>query len=192
MIGFLEGTVLGREDDSLLLLTGSGVGYRVHVPRGVLPAEGSGDAALRLYVSTVVRDNEIALYGFAEDSGRRLFELLLKATGIGPRLALNFLSSLTPPQLHTAILNNDVTLLCTIPGVGKKTATRLCVELGDRLSGLAATEGGDQGGAAELISALTNLGFPEKVVVPVVRQLSGGGQSFEERLKRALSMLSKI
>ena len=194
MIGYLEGTLHAVEEDAVLLLTSGGVGYRVRVPltlRAGLPPLGG---ALALHVSTIVRENEIALIGFADPAGRALFELLLKATGVGPKLALNFLSAFTPGELAAAIAAQDVALLSTIPGVGRKTATRLCVELAERAAKLpsAAAEGQPAlSPQAELISALTNLGFSEKDVVPVARQLAGSERSFPEQLKMALAALSK-
>ncbi|NIP73562.1 MAG: Holliday junction branch migration protein RuvA [Gammaproteobacteria bacterium] len=196
MIGYLEGTVRGRRVDAVLLQTAGGVGYEVHVPLPVLadlPADGS---ALALHVVTVVRDTEIALYGFDRPEGKRLFALLTKASGVGPKLALAFLSAFRPAELQTAIVQHDVTLLATIPGVGKKTAARLCVELSDRMAAESfGAPGTPAAGAPEsdgdLISALTNLGFPEKDVVPVLRQFGGTDLSFADKLKSALNLLTK-
>jgi holliday junction DNA helicase RuvA len=198
MIGYLEGTVLARLEDTLLLRTSAGVGYQVHVPLPLL-AETALEAPLRLYCVTLVRDTELALYGFARPEGKRLFELLVKASGIGPRLAMAFLSAFGPADLRAAIVQQDVALLSTIPGVGRKTATRLCVELGDRMARepltLPGPAEGPGNGAAEragdLLSALTNLGYPEKDVVPILRQLAGDDLSFADKLKQALRLLSK-
>jgi holliday junction DNA helicase RuvA len=198
MIGYLEGTVLARLEDTLLLRTSAGVGYQVHVPLPLL-AETALEAPLRLYCVTLVRDTELALYGFARPEGKRLFELLVKASGIGPRLAMAFLSAFGPADLRAAIVQQDVALLSTIPGVGRKTATRLCVELGDRMAreplALPGPAEGPGTGAAEragdLLSALTNLGYPEKDVVPILRQLAGDDLSFADKLKQALRLLSK-
>ena len=194
MIGYLEGTVLARLDNALLLHTATGVGYQVNVPLPLLAQSTPPETILRLFVATVVRDNEISLYGFAALEDKALFELLLKASGVGPRLALAFLSAFRPAELRGAIVRQDVALLATIPGVGRKTASRLCVELGDRMGGAALSAAESLEGPGDLISALTNLGFPEKDVVPVVRQLSelsGQGLSFAEQVKEALSLLRK-
>jgi holliday junction DNA helicase RuvA len=199
MIGYLEGTVLMRLDDSVLLRTPSGVGYQVHVPLTLLAELPAGEPALKLYVVTVIRDTEIALFGFAKPEGKRLFELLVKASGIGPKLAMAFLSAFRPAELRAAIVQQDLALLSTIPGVGRKTAARLCVELGDRLGrealGLGGpAEGPGNGGAQgpkDLLSALTNLGYPEKDVVPILRQLAGDDLPFADKLKQALRLLSK-
>ncbi|MDH4248961.1 MAG: Holliday junction branch migration protein RuvA [Deltaproteobacteria bacterium] len=194
MIGYLTGTLQAVEDDAVLLLTSGGVGYRVRIPLTLRPELPPQGGALTLYVSTLVRENEIALFGFADLTGKGMFELLLKATGIGPKLALNFLSAFSPSELVAAISGEDVALLSTIPGVGRKTATRLCVELAERAAKLPGA--GPAGKATltpqgELISALTNLGFSEKDVVPIARQLAGSTLPFPEQLKSALATLSK-
>jgi len=197
MIGYLEGVITHRLDDTVLLRTSGGVGYQVHVPAGVMAALAPGMSAdgaqVALFVSTIVRDNDLALYGFDALEGKRLFEALLRASGIGPKLALSFLSAFSPKELRQAIIQQDVTLLSTIPGVGKKTASRLCLELSDKI-GAGAEETpreGGPGGQGELISALTNLGFPEKDVVPLVRRMPMEGGDFSEQLRQALSMLGK-
>jgi Holliday junction DNA helicase RuvA len=194
MIGYLEGTVLARLTDSLVLRTSGGVGYQVHVPLPLL-AESALEAPLRLHVVTVVRDTELALFGFDKPEGKRLFELMVKASGVGPKLAMAAQSVFRPAELCAAIVQQNVALLATIPGVGRKTATRLCVELADRLGsetlGLPGPADGPADGHGDLISALTNLGYPEKDVVPVLRQLAGDDLSFADKLKQALRLLSK-
>lgn len=200
MIGYLEGTVLARLDDGLLLRTAGGVGYHVHLPLPLLADLPAAGEPLALHVLTVVREDAIALYGFADVHAKRLFELLVtKASGVGPKLALAFLSAFSPEELRAAIVQQDVALLATIPGVGKKTATRLCVELTDRLGnepftlpgpGDGAGPGGEPG-AGDLLSALTNLGYPEKDVVPILRKLSGEDLPFADKLKQALRLLSR-
>jgi Holliday junction DNA helicase RuvA len=161
------------------------------VPLPLLAEQAAPETPLRLFVATVVRDNELSLYGFAALEDKALFELLLKASGVGPRLALAFLSAFRPAELRSAIVRHDVALLATIPGVGRKTASRLCLELGDRLGRASLAAPGDLEGPGDLISALTNLGFPEKDVVPVVRQVSEQGLSFAEQVKHALNLLRK-
>ena len=191
MIGYLEGTVLMRLEDAVVLRTAAGVGYQVYLPLPLLAERAALEAVLEVFVVTVVRDNDLSLYGFATPEGKALFELLLKASGVGPKLALALLSAFGPGELRTAIVHQDTALLATIPGVGKKTASRLCVELGDRLGQGAFTPQGEREGAGELISALTNLGFPEKDVVPVVRRLKEENQPFNVQLKTALGLLAR-
>lgn len=191
MIGYLEGSVLAKLEGALLLRTSGGVGYQVYCPLPEL-ADAATDQPLSLYITTVVRDTELTLYGFRRLEGKRLFELLIRAQGVGPKLALAFLSAFPPDELRNAILHNNVALLSSIPGVGRKTASRLCVELGDRLArhgGAAAEEAA--GPHEDLMSALTNLGFPEKDVAYVVPQIATDGGDFAEQLKQALALLRR-
>jgi Holliday junction DNA helicase RuvA len=201
MIGYLEGTVQARLAHGVVVLTAGGVGYQVRLPLPVLArlAQEPG-APVRLYVSTVVRDDDIALYGFDGPDGKALFELLTSVSGIGPKLALALLSALSPGALAGAIVAQDVAQLSTVPGIGKKTAARVCLELSERLrrpleAGELPAAAGPAGAAgavhAELISALTNLGFPEKDVLAVLRRLPPGTAPFGEVLKQALALLGR-
>lgn len=133
MISRLRGTLLRKEIDFAEVMTASGVGYRVQIPLTVyekLPAVG---AELELRTQQVVREDEISLYGFTEERGRLLFARLMTASGVGPRLALTMLSTLTPERIVRAIGERDLAVLTQVPGIGKKTAERIAIELGDRL-----------------------------------------------------------
>ncbi len=201
MIGYLEGTVQARLADGVVVLTAGGVGYQVRLPTPVLARlADSGGATVKLHVSTVVRADDIALYGFDGPDGKALFELLNTVSGIGPKLALALLSAMSPGDVVGAIVAQDVALLSHVPGIGKKTAARVCLELSERLrqrplgsglpvSGVPMT--GPAAAHAELISALTNLGFPEKDVLAVLRRLSPGAAPFGEQLKQALALLGR-
>jgi Holliday junction DNA helicase RuvA len=202
MIGYLEGRVLARLADGVVVLTAGGVGYQVRLPTPVLARLAEGDGpTVKLYVSTVVRADDIALYGFDGPDGKALFELLTSVSGIGPKLALALLSALSPGVLVGAIVVQDVALLSGVPGIGKKTAARVCLELSEKLrqrplgagelppGALPAASG--PGGQGELISALTNLGFPEKDVLAVLRRLPPGAVPFGEQLKQALALLGR-
>jgi Holliday junction DNA helicase RuvA len=195
MIAYLEGTVHARLPDGVLLLTSGGVGYQVRLPTPLvadLPPTGQRTA---LYVSTVVRADEITLYGFARPDGKALFELLISVSGIGPKLGLALLSAFSPAEAVTAIVAQDIARLSSIPGIGRKTATRLCLELTEKLArgGIVAAQpaGSPMSGPSELISALTNLGFPEKDVLTVVRQLPPDAGKFPEQLRKALALLGR-
>jgi len=191
MIGYLQGTVHTRLAESVLLLTPGGVGYQVHVPLPLLAELGPGQSEACLYVVTLVRDDQIALYGFDTLESRHLFQQLIAVTGIGPRVALALLSAFSPEALSNAIIHNDAALLATIPGIGKKTATRLCVELADKLAKAAAATPASAA-RADLISALTNLGFAEKDVLSILPRLPDEAETpFAEQLKQALALLRK-
>lgn len=175
MISRLKGTLLRKEIDFAEVMTPGGVGYRVQIPLTVyekLPAVGS---ELELRTQQVVREDEIALYGFTDERGRMLFTRLMTASGVGPRLALTMLSTLTPERIVRAIGERDLAVLTQVPGIGKKTAERIAIELGDRLDDAllagAAAEGAPGGRAAEdAVKALVALGYNASVANTAVRK----------------------
>ena len=135
MIGLLRGTVVVRTGEGEVIIDVGGVGYRVAVTpatAAALVVAGSGTDAT-LYVHTHVREDAIVLYGFVHDDERRCFEVLLGSHGVGPALALAIMAALSPAALSTAVLEEDLDTLCTVPGVGRKTAARLLIELKSRL-----------------------------------------------------------
>jgi Holliday junction DNA helicase RuvA len=192
MIGYLEGEVQAVLGDAVLLRTPGGVGYEVRLPLPQLRAPLEQGAPFRCYVVTVVREDELSLYGFEEPAGKALFELLITVSGVGPKAAMAFLSAFSPEEVSDAIVRQDVALLATIPSIGKKTASRLCVELSDRLAREAVTAAAPaRDSRGELISALTNLGFPEKDVLTIMPKIPAGPASFSQQLKQALTLLGK-
>jgi holliday junction DNA helicase RuvA len=133
VIGLLRGAVVVRSGEGEVIVDVGGVGYRVAVtPATALVVAGTG-AEATLYVHTHVREDAIVLYGFVHDDERRCFEVLLGSHGVGPALALAIMASLSPAALSTAVLEEDLDTLCTVPGVGRKTAARLLIELKSRL-----------------------------------------------------------
>jgi Holliday junction DNA helicase RuvA len=193
MIGYLEGTRQQTLPDSILLMTAGGVGYQLFVPAPLMAEAPAAGTRERFYVTTLVRDSEIALYGFVTLPGKTLFETLLKVTGVGPKVALALLSAFQPAELVDAVVQENTALLATIPGIGKKTAARLCMELQDRLAKWEShpSVAGRAAPQNDLLSALTNLGFPEKEVVAVLRRSPPEAESFSEQLKQALALLSR-
>ncbi len=191
MIGYLEGELVTVLGDSVLLRTSGGVGYQVYLPMSRLAGQVNSGAEVKYYVSTVVRESELSLYGFEDLSGKLLFESLTGVSGIGPKAAMAMLSAFSPREVADAIVREDVALLSTVPGIGRKTASRLCVELSDRLGAEALTADAAPGSRSELISALTNLGFPEKDVLITIQKLPADAPSFSEQLKQALALLGK-
>jgi len=133
MIGSLRGTLAARAADAEIVVEVGGVGYRVSVTTGTAASIGSVGSAVFLHVHTHVREDAIVLYGFAHADERRCFEALIGAHGVGPTLALAVLSTLSPASLSTAVLEDDVDTLCSVPGVGRKTAARLLIDLKSRL-----------------------------------------------------------
>ena len=169
MIGSLRGRLIDRPSTGEVIVEVQGVGYRVSVPTSVQAATGATGAEVFLHVHTHVREDAIVLYGFTHAEERRCFEALLGTHGVGPSLALAILSSLSPAALSTAVLGDDVDTLCVVPGVGKKTAARLLLELKARLD-LAAYDGDTtthvHAGSArsEARAALVELGYaPDEI-----------------------------
>jgi len=167
MIGYLRGTILHRQPDAILLDVG-GVGYHVHVSLATYAEieQAGGDGEIGLHVFTHVWSDGIALYGFWTELEKRLFEKLIAVSGIGPRLARVILSGMPPAELIATLAAADATRLTRIPGVGKKSAERMIVELKDKVAELEAEAGqaapaplGTVRVEDDLISALTNLGY---------------------------------
>jgi len=166
MIAFLRGRLLSKTPNQAIVECG-GVGYDATISVAtftVLPAEG---AEARLHVYTHVREDQIALFGFAEIQEKRLFEKLLTISGIGPKLAITVLSGIDTARLVTAIRGSDHATLTRIPGIGKKTAERVVLELKDKLEDMAvAPEAGGvrlDGAGEDALSALVNLGYARPV-----------------------------
>ena len=173
MIARLKGTLADKAPNRLTVDVG-GVGYDVLVPLSTFYGIGEPGASVALRIHTHVREDVIALYGFATALEQDLFERLISISGIGPKLALAVLSGIDPGDLVRAIRSQDVARLTRIPGVGKKTAERIGLELKDRLP-LAASTGGHLEGAvagddrrSDLLSALTNLGYKGQVAEKAV------------------------
>lgn len=173
MIAHLSGHLLQRHP-SRIVLDVHGVGYELHVSVATysqLPAAGQ---AVALHVHTQVRDDAIQLFGFATPDEKLLFEKLITVNGVGPKLALAILSGLSPERLGEAIRQSDHARLTAIPGVGKKTAERLVVELRDKMPAFAP---GDTpvaalaaGPAEDVLSALVNLGYPAPLAAKAVQR----------------------
>ena len=146
-------------------------------------------------METLLRENDLSLLGFATQEERQLYRLLVKVDGIGPKLALACLGALPLGELLQALRGRDVKALVRIPGVGKKTAEKLCFELSEKLGGLGGLEGLGGGGpardawAADLRSALTNLGFREDAVLPVIQDFKEERPPLAEAIRRSLKAL---
>jgi len=199
VIAALRGT-LAQKNPSRLIVEVGGVGYDVQVPLSTFYALGDVGAPVSLRVHTHVREDVIALYGFATSLEQDLFERLIAIGGVGPRLALSVLSGIEPAELIRAVRLQDVARLTAIPGVGKKTAERIGLELKDRLppsleaAGHARVEGtpGDQL-RADLLSALLNLGYhrtaAEKAIETALKGSADVG--FEKALRAVLRGLMR-
>jgi holliday junction DNA helicase RuvA len=196
MIAHLRGKLLVKHPNQAIVETG-GVGYDVTISVPTfsdLPAVG---ADVALHIHTHVREDLLALYGFLRSSEKLLFEKLITVSGIGPKLAITILSGMAADEMVGSIRNNDVARLTRIPGIGKKTAERMVLELRDKLPapGPAATPAAPAMSATEddVLSALVNLGYQraaaEKALAMVVK--SGGAGSFDALFRGALASMSK-
>ncbi len=194
MIGSLRGVVLERRASAELLLEVGGVGYRVTVTPASLALAQIG-APVFLHVHTHVREDALVLYGFATRDERECFEALLGAHGVGPALALAMVSALAPNALRRAVAEDDAEALTAVPGVGRKTAARLLIELKARLDVVDAEPGEAGGGEAsarsEVRVALAGLGYGPDEVRQAVRELPPEG-SVEELLTSALKQLATV
>lgn len=199
MIGWLKGTVVVKGDSESVIEAG-GVGYAViHSATTAASIPGEGSVAT-LHIFTNVRENEIALFGFASRSEKELFLKLISVSDIGPRKALAILSGTGPSEIVRAVRDANVTLLMSIPGIGKKTAERLIVELKDKLKGFENApeeKGGIAGGSGlrnELMSVLANLGYralQADRVIDRMRERFDGSVSLDTLIREALSELKK-
>lgn len=195
MIAQLRGRILRKGPQEVVVDVG-GVGYRVTIPVSTFVKLGEDGQEVGLLVHTHVREDAIALFGFLSASEQTLFERLIEVAGVGPKLAINILSGIEAPDLVSALRGGDVPRLTRIPGVGKKTAERLVVELKDKMPALAASEEAPAAAAPspkeDLVSALVHLGYsrPEAERGAERSLREGGSARFEDLLRRALQVLS--
>lgn len=195
MIGQLRGILIEKQPPQLLIDV-QGVGYEVDAPMNtfyVLPDLGQ---EVRLFTHLSIREDAHHLYGFYTRDERHLFRVLLKVNGVGPKLALTILSSTTTDEFVRLVLNNDTASLVRVPGIGKKTAERLVIEMRDKLAEW--TEGAAAQGALpvaktarhgilqDAISALIALGYKQQEANRTVTKMDDGAASSEELIRRAL------
>ena len=200
MIAGLRGRLLEKRPNRVVIDV-NGVGYEVHVPLSTFYEMAEPGAEIALQIHTHVREETLALFGFATTLELQMFEQLISVSGIGPRLALTALSGIEPPELVRAVRQGDIARLTGIPGVGKKTAERLVVELKDRLP--AVLEPAGEPGHVEspepedlrgdMLSALLNLGYhrplAEKAINAALK--TSDDRSFENTLRQALRELAR-
>ena len=199
MIGFLRGRIADKQLNTLIVDV-QGVGYEVHVPLSTFYDAGEQGAEITLRIHTHVREDALQLYGFLTELERQLFERLISVSGIGPKLAIAVLSGMDSRDLLACVQRGDVARLTGIPGIGKKTAERIVLELRDRLAQLpgaapvdVAPVNGVDRVRGDLLSALQNLGYhrpqAEKAVDATLQTMSE--PTFEHALKAALRELMR-
>ena len=188
MIGFLRGVIL-RKQPPQLLIDVHGVGYEVEAPMSTfydLPEVGN-EVILHTHLS--IREDAHVLFGFGSEAERRFFRSLIKVNGVGPKLALTILSGISVDGFVRCVQENDTAALTRLPGIGKKTAERLVVEMRDRLDDVgapAAATGGRANPRDEALSALVSLGYKPQEAAQMLRSIKEDGHASEELIRRAL------
>ena len=196
MIGQLRGRLTDKRPNQVLVDVG-GVGYVVQVPLSTYAALGELHTEVTLLIHTHVREDALSLYGFLSSREKHFFEMLLSASGVGPSLALKILSGMSVEELVPAIRGGDLARLTKIPGVGRKTAERIVVELKDKLDAVTVeierpAASSPAGIDADVVSALVNLGYEARAAegaVAEARRENGAG-NFEKLLRASLQSLS--
>jgi holliday junction DNA helicase RuvA len=190
MIGWLRGEIVRVDASGTLLVAAGDVGYELNVPLRLLTAVGEGDR-IELFVHTHVRADAIVLYGFATLIERATFELLLATPGVGPTTALGALSTMTPEEIAAAVTAEDVPRLATIPGIGKKTASRLVLELSGKLPSLEATSSPTVDVSRDVTGALRQLGYSASEIRDGLRDVELPDDD-ESALRLALRQLGRV
>lgn len=193
MIGSLRGKLIEKRPNQVVLDVG-GVGYQVQIPLSTFASLGALHGEALLLTHTHVREDQLTLYGFLTAREKHCFELLISASGVGPSLALKILSGMSLEDLIPAIRTGDLAQLVRIPGVGRKTAERIVVELRDKLAAVDVAESGKpitkSQLEADVASALVNLGYEARAVERAIEKSRGDGKpDFESLLRASLQLL---
>ena len=193
MIGLLRGKLIEKRPNQVLIDVG-GVGYQALIPLSIFAGLGALHSETTLLIYTHVREDQLALYGFVTAREKHCFELLISASGVGPSLALKILSGMSLEELIPAIRKGDLAQLVRIPGVGRKTAERMVVELRDKLAAVDVADAGKPTTRSQLESdvgsALVNLGYDARSVENAIEKARGNGaKDFEELLRASLQIL---
>ena len=195
MIAYLKGTLIRKQPNQVVIDTG-GVGYRAAIPLSTFFKLGEIDSQVELLVHTHMTDNALSLFGFATTAEKDIFLKLIGISGIGPKLAMNILSGIEPGELEDAIRRTDVARISLIPGIGKKTALRVAMELQDKIEKkekVLAAKGSKE--KEDLVSALANMGFRRKEIEPTVDKVLAGlpeDAGFERMLRECLKHMARL
>ena len=191
MIGSLRGTLHEKTPEYVIVDVG-GVGYQVYLPLPAFYEIGERGDEVQLRIYTHVRDDILQLYGFKDRPQQTLFQHLISVAGIGPKLAVTILSGMEVSVLTAAIADGDIARLSTIPGVGKKTAERMALELKDKVEELAPPAAPDspRGVREDVLSALVNLGYRARDAERAIDKVKDPADEFEELLRQTLRMLA--
>lgn len=191
MIGFLDGRIAAKSSDGCFIDVG-GVGYRVACSATTLAALPRDGERTRVWIHTHVRDDALDLFGFATEPEQQLFEALIGVSGVGPKVALQICSAFTPESFRRALTTDDVASLSSVPGIGRKTAQRMVLELKEKLS-LPDLQvvGASAAAVAQARSALENLGYSAAEIRAALGEVDAtAGRSVEDVVKSALKVLA--
>ena len=189
MIATLHGKIQSRTDDSLIVNVG-GVGFRVRATSNTLANLGAVGSDVMLFTHLHVREDDLSLYGFATEDELRLFETLLTVSGIGPKVAMGVLGSAPVDTLRVAIAQGNLDVLTALPGIGKKTAQRLVLELKGKVDVTGLGEVGELSPVdADVMNALINLGYSAAEATRAARAVPASAKTVEERVRIALQYL---
>jgi len=195
MIGSLIGLIKEKTPSSILLEV-NGIGYEIAVPLSTsFQLPNVGESAY-LLTHLVVREDQHSLFGFATDEERKLFRALIKISGVGAKLAITILSGTNVNGFIQSVVNEDIDALVHLPGIGKKTAERLIVEMKDKVSEISSDENSlsqsnENSAVAEAINALVNLGYKTKDAKTILDKIESEGLTVEELIRQALKSLNK-
>jgi Holliday junction DNA helicase RuvA len=192
MIGYLSGKIISSKPTKILLDV-NGVGYLINISINTFE-QVSGKESISLFIYTSVKEDSISLFGFFSEEEKEMFELLISITGIGPRLALSILSGIRVDELKNAIQSANISRIVAVPGIGRKTAERLVLELKSKVDQVKGEEKEISFSIKnEAVAALTTLGYNSKIAENTVRNIlnSEPSISLEELIKKALGTLNK-
>lgn len=192
MIAYLRGRLLEKRPNQVIVDV-NGVGYDIQIPVSTFSRLGESGAEVKLFIHTHVREDILALYGFLTAKDKVLFERLISVSGIGPRLAITLLSGMDTEELSAALRGGEVQRLVRVPGVGRKTAERLILELRDKLGPVDAAAPAPTGIYEEVISALLNLGCARPAAEAAVDKArkNGAPEDFEPLFRASLALVMK-
>ncbi len=196
MIGWLNGHIIDKPQPGRLVLNVHGVGYDVETSLNTFFQLEEQNKEVGLHIHTIVREDALLLYGFLNQEERSLFRALIKVNGVGPKVAMAILSSCTPAEFIQCIQQENAAMLTKLPGIGKKTAERLVVEMRDSIKqfhvvGATSTLPQSLNGHDEAISALEALGYKGQEAAKAVNKIDNGQKSCEQLIREALQILAK-
>lgn len=199
MFAYIKG-ILDTKTNSYIVVETGGVGYKIFMSLKSMETLGEIGTTVKIYTHYYVREDNISLYGFTSNEELRMFELLLSVSGIGAKSAIAMLSEISPSSFALAVISNDVSKLVKIPGIGKKTAARIVLELKDKLKteeAITQTEEvevaiKEDNRASEVIAALQVLGYSRKEIDKVLEKIEVDTMELEEAIKKALKLLQTL